>query len=185
MFAKILARMAAALPSSVKYKLNWAKGIYTLVMSLGQDVIEICTAAGSFHWRIDKLTSQHDYILATYEPYMQEAFLQWVHKGSVVYDIGAHVGFHSLFCGLLVGSSGLVLAFEPGPEARASLEHQIAANPGVPVRVLTYAISDRCGTVWLDISRDSKQYRISDCGSVAVEARTIDSLVMGGIPSRT
>jgi len=182
MFARILASIAAALPSSLKYKLNWAKAIYTLAMSLGQHVMEVRTVAGTLYWEIDKLTSQQ-HILATYEPYMQRAFLKWVHSGSVVYDIGAHVSFHSLFCGLLVGSSGRVFAFEPGPEARASLMRQVAVNPGIPVTVLPYAISDRSGTAWLDTSRGSSQCFISDRGSIAVEARTIDALVMEGLPA--
>lgn len=136
-------------------------------MGLGQPVIEVQTRAGALHWKIDELTSQ-TFLLGTYEPYMQEAFLRFVRPGAVVYDIGAHAGFHTLFCGLLVGPSGRVIAFEPNPENRVSIEGQIRVNPGLPVSVLPYALSNRCGTVGLDTSISSSQCHVTEVGGIRV-----------------
>jgi hypothetical protein len=94
---------------------------------------------------------------------MQEAFLQFVHPGSVVFDIGANAGFHSLFCGLLVKPSGRVVAFEPNPESRKSLLGQVQANPELSVITLPFALSDYS--------------RLAGEGRLIVEVTTVDSLV--------
>ena len=65
-------------------------------MSVGQSVLDVPTDAGSLRWRVDALTSQQ-FILGTYEPYMQRAFTEYVQKGDVVYDVGAHAGYHTWF----------------------------------------------------------------------------------------
>lgn len=182
MLARTLARVAAALPSSVKYKMSKKmRPLYTSAMSLLQPVIEVRTAARGLHWRIDRQTRQ-GYVLGTYEPYMQKSFLRLLPRGVVVYDIGAHADFHSLFCGLLVGSSGRVISFEPNPAARESFQRQAGANPSIPVSVLPYAVSDRCGILALATSRWAAY--VTKDGDLDVEARTIDYLVSGGyIPS--
>ena len=37
-------------------------------------------------------------------------------RGKVIYDIGAHIGYHSLYFARLVGSGGRVRSFEPSPK---------------------------------------------------------------------
>jgi FkbM family methyltransferase len=180
MFARTLAKTVAVLPSGMKYKTKALRRFYIFLMSLGQPVISVRTRAGTVLWRIDRMTCQR-HVLGSYELYMQDAFLRFVRIGSVVYDIGAHASFHSLFCGQLVGSSGRVLAFEPDPEARRSIERQLALNPGIPVSVYPYAISDHCGFVRLDTSRGTAF--VSQAGDVSVESKTIDGLVRKGVIS--
>jgi len=46
------------------------------------------------------------YWLGTYELEKQKYFLQFIKEGDVVYDIGAHVGFYTLFTAQLVGKKG-------------------------------------------------------------------------------
>jgi FkbM family methyltransferase len=144
-------------------------------MRIGQRVVVVQTSAGKLRWRIDSLTSQ-THLLGSYEIDTQ-AFRRFLKNGSVVYDIGAHVGFFSLYCGLLVAPDGRVIAFEPDPAARASLQRQVAENPGLKVEVLPYAISDHSGTLLLDTSCGSSQAFVSENGSVSVAAETIDLLV--------
>src|SRR5262249_6787636 len=50
-----------------------------------------------------------------YETYMSRAMKSLVRSGDVFWDIGAHVGWFSLFASSLVGSTGAVEAFEPSP----------------------------------------------------------------------
>jgi len=180
MFARALAGIAAKLPSSVKYRLGKLKPIYITAMGLGQSDTIVETSIGKLHWRIDALTSQQ-FLRGTYEPYMQEAFLRYVSPGSIVFDIGAHVGFHSMFCGLLVGPTGQVVAFEPNPVSRRSLERQIRLNSRLRIEVVPYALSDAVGFADFDATQGS-QSRLAATGKSKVEMRTLDSLVSVDLP---
>ena len=46
---------------------------------------------------------------------VQQALVEIVQPGAVVWDVGAHIGFFTLLLSRLVGSSGVVHAFEPWP----------------------------------------------------------------------
>jgi FkbM family methyltransferase len=47
------------------------------------------------------------------EPEQTQKFVNLLHPGQVLFDIGANVGYYSLLGSRLVGASGQVLAFEP------------------------------------------------------------------------
>jgi FkbM family methyltransferase len=180
MFSRTIAKIISKIPSSLKYRLSGLRPLYLHVIGLGEPAFNVKTTAGPLRWVKDGLTSQ-TFLLGTYEKEMQEAFRRYVVPGSVVYDIGAHAGFHTLYCSLLVGPKGRVISFEPNPDNRASIERQLAANPQAPVTLQPYAVSDRCGEVRLDTSRGSSRTRITGDGDVLVESMTIDSLVAGNI----
>jgi FkbM family methyltransferase len=63
-----------------------------------------------------------------HEPEVQNAILARVGPGTVVYDIGAHVGTMALGAALLVGDQGLVVAFDGDPENIARLQEHCARN---------------------------------------------------------
>lgn len=176
MFSYSLARFTASLPSSLKYRLAAFRPLYSKMMQLGQPLVTAQTIAGPLSWRTDGLTSQQ-FLLGSYESYMQEAFAKFVSCGATVYDVGAHAGYHSLLCALLVGPQGQVIAFEPNPANRASIKRQLAANPQARVSLSPYALSDRCQPMMLDVSHSPSQGRISSEGGLRVEARRIDSLI--------
>ena len=180
MFARTLAGIAAALPSSVKYRIGKLKPLYTRAMRLGQSSSIVETSVGQLQWRIDAFTSQ-EFLRGTYEPYMQEAFRKYVLPGNTVFDIGAHAGFHSVFCGLLVGATGRVFAFEPNPISRHSLEEQIRLNRTLRVEAFPYALSDTVGLADFDATQGS-QSRITSTGRSKVEVKTLDSLVSVELP---
>jgi FkbM family methyltransferase len=151
------------------------KPLYTRAMRFGQSSTIVETSVGQLRWRIDAFTSQ-EFLRGTYEPYMQDAFLEYVLPGNTVFDIGAHAGFHSVFCGLLVGATGRVLAFEPNPISRRSLEGQIRLNRTLRLEVIPYALSDTVGLADFDATR-GRQSRITPTGKSKVETKTLDSLV--------
>jgi len=182
MFTRTLSTIAAALPTALKYRIAWLKPLYTSAMAWQEATVRVETRAGTLNWHMDDYASQ-SYVRGSYEPYMQESFLKFVHPRAIVYDVGSHVGFHALFCGLLVGPSGRVIAFEPDPHCRASLGRQVAANPNLRLEVLPYAVSDQCGPLLLDTSKGCSQARLHAGGSCRVEARTLDFLVQqAGFP---
>jgi FkbM family methyltransferase len=63
-----------------------------------------------------------------HEPKVQNAILARVGPGTVVYDIGAHVGTMALGAARLVGDMGLVVAFDGDPENIARLQEHCARN---------------------------------------------------------
>lgn len=52
----------------------------------------------------------------THETFLFERLRVETLQGKVIFDIGAHVGFHSLYFARLVGPKGKVYAFEPNPK---------------------------------------------------------------------
>lgn len=179
MLLDLLTRISAGLPSAVKYKLNALRRPYTFVLRLGKPVVQVPTVAGKVNWEIDELTSQQ-IVRGSYEPYMQNAFVEFIREGSVVYDVGAHAGYHSLLCGLLVGPTGRVVAFEPHPLNCRSIQRQLELNPTLNVTLVRHALSDVCSRVYLDSTPGRSQTHINESGEFEVEAKTIDDLVETG-----
>jgi FkbM family methyltransferase len=94
----------------------------------------------------------------------------------VFVDIGANVGLFSLFVASCAGANAQILAIEPEPENLRRLHFNVAANPGVPIRVIPLAVDERAGNVALETNcRDRGGTRTRpvnlDCqtGSVEVE----------------
>lgn len=180
MLPHLLAGISSALPSSLKYRLGGLSRPYTFLMRLGQPVVTVPSIAGAVSWEIDELTSQQ-FLRGTYEQYMQDAFAKFIRPGDCVYDVGAHAGYHSLLCGLLVGSTGRVFAFEPHPLSRRSIQRQLELNPALNVSLVPHALSNVCAKVYLDSTAGRSQTHISERGEFVAEAETIDHLVETGV----
>jgi len=93
------------------------------------------------------------FLLGTSEPTIQTVLQMLVRPGTVVYDIGANVGFLTIVAAKLTGSSGRVFAFEPLADNIRCLEHNIRLNGFDYVDVTECALSDRDGTALFLISR--------------------------------
>jgi FkbM family methyltransferase len=94
--------------------------------------------------------------------------------GDVFFDVGAFVGAFTLLGSRLVGPAGTVVAFEPDPNARETLERNLAANGVNNVIVAPYAVGDHVGTVRLSASGDSVGH-VTPTGGIEVEQVTFDS----------
>jgi SAM-dependent methyltransferase len=77
-----------------------------------------------------------------YERDKQRLMAKEVRAGSIFYDVGANVGFHTLLAAKLVGS-GKVFSFEPSPRNLEYLRRHIALNKLHNVSVFESAVSDR------------------------------------------
>lgn len=75
------------------------------------------------------------------------AFLGACTEGSVVYDIGAHIGVFCLFAGKVVGASGKVFAFEMDSQNHNSLCLNVRRNKMACIKVIKKAVSSACGTL--------------------------------------
>jgi FkbM family methyltransferase len=83
-------------------------------------------------------------------------------RGATVLDIGANKGIYCFWMVHAVGPSGHVIAFEPQPEMRNSIERQRLRFNWSNLRVMNVALSDSDGT--MNLSRQ----RIGD-GSATLE----------------
>ena len=80
------------------------------------------------------LHSEKDYWLGTYETDLQAAAAKLIHPGSVVYDIGANIGYISLLSTQLSGLTGKTFSFEALPANVERLKSNVSIN-GLDSRV--------------------------------------------------
>ena len=80
------------------------------------------------------------YLLGAFERSTVRTLQKLAMPGSVVFDIGANMGAHTLGLARSVGSTGRVFAFEPSDFAFAKLKHNLALNPELESRTRAYQI---------------------------------------------
>lgn len=98
-------------------------------------------------------TANHGCWIGTYEADRQKLCAERIVNGSVVWDIGANVGFYSLAFSRLVGERGRVYAFEPlGGNVAALLEH-LRINEVGNVDVIQAALADETGLQSFELGR--------------------------------
>jgi len=85
------------------------------------------------------------YLLLLKTPFNSEkaAYIQLIHRGDVILEIGANTGYFTRLFSHLTGSSGKVIAFEPIPKTRLSLVDNVKAWGLRNVLIMAYAVSDR------------------------------------------
>jgi FkbM family methyltransferase len=68
-------------------------------------------------------------------------------RGATIWDVGAHIGYHSLAFAALVGPSGHVVAFEPNPYNIKRLNQHLERNEdlGKHITLMTCALSNMDG----------------------------------------
>jgi FkbM family methyltransferase len=112
-------------------------------------------------------------------------------SGAVLWDVGAHLGFHTLGFAAMVGPTGRVVGFEPNPSNRERLRQNLDKNADLAARVeiLSCALSDRAGESAFVLSHDvdtgASSMSFLDGTTPAVEfgvARAWDTIV---VPLRT
>jgi FkbM family methyltransferase len=106
------------------------------------------------------------------------AIREYARPGSVVIDVGAHIGYFTLLGAKLVGSGGHVHAFEPDPRLRPRVEEHAHANGLNWVTVNQTALLDHAGDVSLSLPEQLGWASVSDTdGDVQVTATTLDAYV--------
>ena len=112
-----------------------------------------------------------------------QVMIEHVNPGSVVYDLGANYGMHTLLLARLAGPKGRVLAFEPSPDIHQWLRKNVDLNGFQQVSCVQRAVSDANGRVSFDLGAGTAVGHISPCPTgFEVETVTIDSLVDSGSP---
>jgi FkbM family methyltransferase len=143
----------------------------------------------------------NDMIDGRFDAALCDAFAALTLRTPVVWDVGAHIGYHAL--GFAAGQpAGTVVSFEPNPANLARLRTNLARNADLAARieVLAMAVADRSGELTLVASDDvdgggsscsflpGSDTPFSDAtydtfARTTVAARTIDDLVYVGARS--
>lgn len=124
----------------------------------------------------------HGCWLGTYERLAQRVFVEHVRPGSVVYDVGANVGFFTLLASKLVGPLGRVYAFEPMQRNVGYIVEHLRLNEIDNVHLMPLAISDRNGTLRFAAAENPAMGGLSATGEIEVQARTLDQLALDLLP---
>lgn len=119
----------------------------------------------------------HGCWLGSYEYDKRVAFENMIDKGSVVFDIGAHVGFYTLLASALVGPEGKVFAFEPLQRNVAFLRQHLAINHVLNVTVIEGVVSDCDGSACFSEGSGNAMGSIAPNGALTVTAVTVDRLL--------
>ena len=89
-----------------------------------------------------------DYWLGTYEPELQTALRDLVKPGTIIYDVGANIGYISLLLAKAAGETGHVYAFEALPENAERWRRNIGLNGmGGRVSLFAGAVTQAAGPV--------------------------------------
>lgn len=122
----------------------------------------------------------HGYWLGSYEYEKRRLFEEVVKPGSIVFDVGAHVGFYTLLASVLVGIQGKVFAFEPLPRNLHFLRTHIEINCIMNVTIIEAAVSNFSGATMFEEGPDSSTGRILPTGRLSVRTVSLDDLYRGG-----
>lgn len=123
---------------------------------------------------------EHGYWLGSYEMGKRLAFEREIKMGSVLYDIGANVGYFSLLASVLVGENGKVFAFEPLPRNIEFLKKHISINKLTNIEVIEAAVSSQSGEAFFDLGASTAMGHLSDSGGLQVTMVSLDDLVSAG-----
>lgn len=102
-------------------------------------------------------SSSHSCWLGSYERAKQKPIQQYLKAGMTAYDLGANVGYYSLFFSRLVGEQGKVYAFEPFFGNCRVLQQHLKLNRLKNVVLSECAVSDVQGEVLFYQSQISNQ----------------------------
>ena len=123
--------------------------------------------------------------LGTYERKKLDLLTRFLKEGLTVFDIGAHVGYYTLFFSKSIGPKGKVVAFEPVPENASWLVKHVKVNHAEQNTIVySSAISSRNGVRRFDIREHSAIGKLSTHHSssiLLVPVFSLDSLCSEGI----
>jgi FkbM family methyltransferase len=94
------------------------------------------------------LQTEKDYWLGTYEIELQRAVAELVQPGTVIYDVGANIGYITLLLARRTGKGGQVFSFEALPANVARLQKNVNLNHlENRVEIVSAAVVDRAAPV--------------------------------------
>lgn len=115
-------------------------------------------------------------ICGTYEKAQSQLFHQHVTADSIVFDLGANVGYYTLLAAKLA-HQGQVVAFEPEPRNAAFLRSNIAANGCRNVSIHELAVASATGYAKFKMGSGTGTGTLADEGTLKVKTIKLDEFV--------
>lgn len=125
-------------------------------------------------------SGEHGYWLGSYEYQKRLAFEKTIKRNTVVYDIGANVGYFSLLAAVLTGPQGQVAAFEPLPRNVEFLKKHIFLNCLDNIKVIEAAVSDHEGRAAFELGASTAMGHIGEVGELEVTLVSLDGMLSRG-----
>lgn len=122
-------------------------------------------------------SGNHGCWLGSYEYEKQNLFAEMIQEGSIVFDIGAHVGFYTLLASELVGPKGKVIAFEPFPRNIRYLKEHLRLNHCYNVTVIEAAVAEQNSITFFEEGSSSSMGHISSEGPLEIKQFSLDVLI--------
>lgn len=141
---------------------SWSSFIYRQIKGLcrdvggGTDVLQQVRLRTGGEMLLDIRDSQqrHIYYSRLYEyPYIS-CLQNFIKSGDLFVDVGANIGFYTIWAALQVGLEGRVFSFEPNPLAYAFLEKNIELNELRNVNLYQVAVGESDGMAQLEARFD-------------------------------
>ena len=126
------------------------------------------------------LASGGKFFNGTYEREQTARFEASISSGSVVFDVGAHVGYYTAIASIRSGTRGRVYAFEPRPINLRILRCHLRVNRLGNVTVIPACVGESDGDARFDTRTGSGTGHLSEKGSLRVKVVSLDALVRSG-----
>lgn len=153
-----MARFLEAFPHRL-YEISEVPGLGRFYLDDANDLIKFHLARGR-----------------VWEPVVVEILHRVGRPGTVMIDVGAHVGSHTLTMARIAGPEGRVIAFEPQRKLFRELVHNLRINGMTNAIPLRYAVGDRPGLIEMDPPLAGNEGGTGvGAGGDPAELRTLDS----------
>lgn len=96
------------------------------------------------------------YYLGDYEPWVKKHFKLLIRPGDVILDVGANIGFHSLYFSTLTGPNGKVIAIEPINQNFLAMQSNIALNGFENIITIQKALANETKEIQIYIDPEAK-----------------------------
>lgn len=151
--------------------------------------ITICVPSGGglISYKLYLPPNGIDYIIEPYEPLETELIRKNLKEGDTFLDIGAGIGYYTVFTSKIVGSRGKVIAFEPDQQYFNFIQKNLKENGCNNVILFKKAVLNRTGKTKLylydkigrnrveEVNYFLSDFKVRDC--IEVETVRIDDLL--------
>lgn len=96
------------------------------------------------------------YYLGDYEPWVKKHFKRLIRPGDIILDIGANIGFHSLYFSTLTGAKGKVIAIEPVNQNFSALKNNVVLNGFDNIITIQKALANEKKEIQIHIDPEAK-----------------------------